>query len=39
MAEVRARGEEENTLAMFLSDNGGCAEFLLEDPGDAGPSL
>jgi arylsulfatase len=39
MAEIRANGEEDNTLVMFLSDNGGCAEFLLEDPGDAGPSL
>ncbi len=39
MAEIRSRGEEENTFVMFLSDNGGCAEFLLEDPGDAGPSI
>ena len=31
MAEVRALGLEENTLVMFLSDNGGCAEFLMED--------
>lgn len=39
LEEVRKRGEEENTLVMFLSDNGGCAEFLLEDPGDSGPSI
>ncbi len=39
MSMVHATGGEENTLVMFLSDNGGCAEFLLEDPGDAGPSL
>ena len=36
---VKETGDEENTLVMFLSDNGGCAEFLLEDPGDAGPSI
>ncbi len=28
---LRATGVEENTLVMFLSDNGGCAEFLRED--------
>jgi arylsulfatase len=28
---VRRRGDEDNTLVMFLSDNGGCAEFLRED--------
>jgi arylsulfatase len=28
---LRAAGIEENTLVMFLSDNGGCAEFLRED--------
>ncbi len=28
---VRASGQWENTLIMFLSDNGGCAEFLRED--------
>ena len=28
---VRASGQWDNTLIMFLSDNGGCAEFLQED--------
>lgn len=28
---LRATGTEDNTLVMFLSDNGGCAEFLRED--------
>jgi arylsulfatase len=28
---LRRRGLEENTLVMFLSDNGGCAELLAED--------
>lgn len=28
---LRRNGVEENTLLMFLSDNGGCAEFLRED--------
>lgn len=28
---VQELGLEENTLIMFLSDNGGCAEFLSED--------
>jgi len=31
IAAVRKLGLEENTLIMFLSDNGGCAEFLAED--------
>ena len=28
---VRASGQWDNTLIIFLSDNGGCAEFLKED--------
>ncbi|MFW6292478.1 MAG: arylsulfatase [Spirochaetota bacterium] len=28
---IRRRGDLDNTLVMFLSDNGGCAEFLRED--------
>jgi arylsulfatase len=28
---LRETGAESNTLVMFLSDNGGCAEFLRED--------
>ncbi|HEY64379.1 MAG TPA: arylsulfatase [Caldilineae bacterium] len=32
MAKLRELGIEENTLVMFLSDNGGCAELLREDP-------
>jgi len=31
MTNLRQSGLEENTLVMFLSDNGGCAEFLAED--------
>ena len=31
MEAIRRRGDEDNTLVMFLSDNGGCAEFLRED--------
>jgi arylsulfatase len=31
VATVRELGLEEDTLIMFLSDNGGCAEFLAED--------
>ena len=31
LAALRTRGMDENTLVMFLSDNGGCAEFLAED--------
>ena len=28
---LRSRDMDGNTLIMFLSDNGGCAEFLAED--------
>jgi arylsulfatase len=31
MDQLDARGVLENTVVMFLSDNGGCAEFLRED--------
>jgi len=31
MAELERQGIAENTLVIFLSDNGGCAEFLAED--------
>jgi arylsulfatase len=31
LATLRDRGLEDDTLVMFLSDNGGCAEFLNED--------
>ena len=31
MAAVRGQGIEANTLVIFLSDNGGCAELLHED--------
>lgn len=34
---VKAAGAEENTLVMFLSDNGGCAEELNPLPGRARP--
>lgn len=39
LATVRALGQEANTLVVFLSDNGGCAEFLLEEPGKPDPSI
>jgi len=39
LATLRALGQEENTLMIFLSDNGGCAEFLLEEPGKPDPSI
>jgi arylsulfatase len=28
LAKVRAMGEEDNTLVLFLADNGGCAELI-----------
>lgn len=31
VAELKRMGQFENTLIMFLSDNGGCAEFMAED--------
>jgi arylsulfatase len=31
LATLRAHGLEEDTLVIFLADNGGCAEFLKED--------
>lgn len=31
VAELKRLGQFENTLIMFLSDNGGCAEFMAED--------
>ena len=36
--KVRDLGVEDNTLVMFLSDNGGCAEFLAEDTDRPVPS-
>jgi arylsulfatase len=32
---LRSTGTEDNTMVMFLSDNGGCAEFLKEDGNEA----
>jgi len=32
-------GATDDTLIIFLSDNGGCAEFLLEEPGEPDPSI
>lgn len=31
LERLRAQGQEDNTYVLFLSDNGGCAEFLNED--------
>ncbi len=28
LAKIRARGEEDNTLVLFVADNGGCAELI-----------
>jgi arylsulfatase A-like enzyme len=37
VAALEESGEIDNTLIMFLSDNGGCAEFLAEDSGTPEP--
>ncbi len=34
---VRRTGQEENTLVMFFSDNGGCAERIHKGPAGPGP--
>ena len=36
-ARLRELGIEDDTLVMFMSDNGGCAEFLAEDVGRPQP--
>ena len=33
ISKLNKLGLEDNTIIIFLSDNGGCAEFLEEDPG------
>ena len=38
VARLKEEQVLENTLIMFLSDNGGCAEFLAEDTGKPDPS-
>ncbi len=38
LAALRSAGVDDNTLIMFLSDNGGCAEFLAEDSSLPQPS-
>lgn len=38
LAALEATGARENTLVMFLSDNGGCAEFLAEDSNRPNPA-
>ena len=35
---IRTQGIERNTLVLFLSDNGGCAEFLCEDTNKPDPA-
>ncbi len=37
LSKIKDLGIEDNTLVMFLSDNGGCAEFLGEDTGKPEP--
>ena len=37
MGKLREQGIDDNTLVMFLSDNGGCAEFLAEETNLAQP--
>jgi arylsulfatase len=39
MDAIKRRGLDDNTLVMFLADNGGCAELLQEDAGAARPSV
>ncbi|MQG56669.1 MAG: arylsulfatase [SAR202 cluster bacterium] len=38
LAKLRELGVEQDTMVMFLSDNGGCAEFLAEDSNRPTPS-
>ena len=37
MATLERTGTTDDTLVLFLSDNGGCAEFLAEETGSAEP--
>jgi len=37
LSRVREHGLGENTIVVFLADNGGCAEFLKEDDTDGHP--
>ena len=39
LSYLKEANQEKNTLIFFLSDNGGCAEFLLEEPGKPDPSI
>ena len=38
LAKLQELGVEDNTLIMFMSDNGGCAEFLAEESNRPEPS-
>ena len=38
VSKLKDLGEDKNTVIMFLSDNGGCAEFLAEDTNRPDPS-